>query len=109
MKTKINWLKLDSIENRRNEPFKIFVKQRNDFTQYIVNLHKNDVTKQMFADTIMPVAEKKFIDQKKYLDLIALLEFVPAKHHEFYKKLEYKRDQNDDIEDFGLASDGEFD
>lgn len=109
MNTKISWLNLDSIENRKNEPFKLFVKQRNGSTQYTVNLHKNGVTKQMFADMIMPIAEKKLIDKKKYLDLMALLEFVPAKYHEFYKNLEYKRDQNDDIDDFGLASDGEFD
>lgn len=107
--TKINWLKIDTIEYKKHEPFKLYLKVRNDQTQYVVNLHKNGVTKQMFADAIMPVAKENMIDRKKYLDLIALLKFIPEKYHEFFKSLKCKQDQNEEIIDFGLASDDEFD
>lgn len=107
--TKINWLNIDTIEYKKHEPFKLYLKVRNDQTQYVVNLHKNGVTKQMFADATMPVSKENMIDKKKYLDLIALLKFIPEQYHDFFKSLKCEQDQNEEIIDFGLASDGEFD
>lgn len=111
MNSKISWLNIDTIENRKHEPFKLFLKETNNPTQYIVNLHKAGVTKEIFADATLPVAEKKKITKKKFQDLISLLEFMPQKFHEFYKKLDYVQDEIDEevCNDFGLASDDEFD
>lgn len=99
--TKINWFKIDTIANKKHEPFKLYVTETNNPTQNVVNLHKNGVTKEMFADTILPIAEEKKIDKQKYLDLIALLEFMPQKYHDFYRNLGHFQDDEDD--DIGLA------
>lgn len=56
---KINWLNIDAIQNKKDEPFKLFLKQMNSPTQHVVNIHKNGVTKEMFFDTILPSVEKK--------------------------------------------------
>lgn len=110
MKAKINWLNIDTIENKRHEPFKLFLIETNNPTQSVVNLHKNGVTKEMFADAILPNTVKTKIKFKKFRDLMALLEFMPQKYHEFYKNLDYMQDEIDgeDSNDFGLASDSEF-
>lgn len=107
----INWFNIDSIENKKTEPFKLYVKERNNPMQiYIVNLHKKGITKQMFVDTVLPNAGEKIIAKKKFLDLIALLAFMPEKYHEFYKHLKYQHESNDeDDNDFGFASDSECD
>lgn len=109
--TKINWLNIDVIENKKVEPFKIYVKDKNNSLQcHEVNLHKNNVTKQMFIDAILPEAGEKLIDKLKFKDLISLLEFIPQKHHEFFKKLKYQNEDNrEDCIDFGLASGNESD
>lgn len=106
--TKINWLNIDTIENKKVEPFKIYVKERNMILYHEINLHKNGVTKQIFMDAILPNAEERMIDEKKFLDVISLLEFIPQKYHEFYKNLKCKNDfNNEDDADFGLASGNE--
>lgn len=106
---KINWFSIDVIENKKVEPFKIFIKERPNVMQFVVvNLHKNGVTKQLFIDTVLNPAEEKKIAKKKKNDLIELLRYIPDKYHDFYKKLKCK-DGEDNNDDFGLASDFEGD
>lgn len=59
----------------------------------------------MFAEAVLPNAEEKLIAKKKYVDLMALLEYIPEKYHNFYKHLKCEDENNDeDDNDYGLAS-----
>jgi hypothetical protein len=100
--TKINWFKIRSFQYKKDEPFRLFVVCI-DGTSHQLNIQKKQFDDESLTMCNLPALfpEGNAISKKKYDDLIELLKYVPADHHEFFTKL----NQQNDKDDYGLASD----
>lgn len=105
-KDKVEWLKIRKIVNNRSNPFKLTVYMHCDrYDQPIeVSISKggkvaNPVEfKHVLLEPLY--TESRPITQKKYADLLKLLEFVPSQFQEFYLSLKCESENpNDGSED----------
>lgn len=99
---KINWHDIDTIINRQNDPFSLYVKLKEDSSVHKIDLQKKNVTKVMFSDIALLHTSKngREITKEKHDDLMSLLKFIPPKYHRFYQNLRGA----EEVEDYGLAS-----
>lgn len=100
--SKVNWFKIRSFEYKKDEPFLMYVVCM-DETSHVLDIKKKQITDESLTMCNMPVLFPKGneISKNKYNDLIDLLKYVPAEHHEFFTTLKHQNDKND----YGLASD----
>lgn len=102
---KINWFDIQSISYEIDEPFFLLL-NTGDAQLHRICIKKNSVPDQLFQTSeltaLFPFGHK--ISKKKKIDLLFLLKFIPSEHHEFYKNLRCDDDDDND-EDFGMASD----
>jgi hypothetical protein len=89
--TKIEWLKIQWIQIRKNEPCKMYFKYsiQNDLEFYCANFAKRGhaarwpaTLKELYPQQPRPVSAEKLRDIKK------LLKYVPPIHHHFYDRLQ---------------------
>lgn len=96
-KTKINWFSIYSIKHIKNQPFRLFIKQKNDDNddaslELTVNIEKKSVSRECFTGLELQNSVVKKISKKKYDDLIFLLQFLPNDYHSFYENLTHDAD-----------------
>lgn len=99
---KVNWFKIRSFEYKKDEPFRLY-NVCTDGSLRVLDIQKKKINEESLTMCNLPVLfpEGNEISQKKYVDLIELLKYVPAEHHEFFTKLKHQNDKDD----YGLASD----
>lgn len=103
----INWSLIRKIINNADQPLSLIVRMDGDDEkqQKLVDISKNEFSSELFDELQLKQAAKPRITKAKYSDLMDLLKYIPAKYHEFYKKLEY----SDTVRDYGLVSDDDSD
>lgn len=100
-KNKINWFDIRTIKYRKDSLFTLFIN-----FNIRVNIKKNSVDETSFMHCEIPLLypDGKLINEKKYKDLLDLLNYIPKEYHSFYKDLKYHSKEID----YGLASDDEY-
>lgn len=98
---KINWLHFRTISYPKEDPFLLIISCGAGKKQY-VRLDKKNISNESFSTCNLPLLypDGRAISNKKLIDLMQLLKYVPAEKHEFFRSL-----KSDEEEDFGLASD----
>lgn len=99
---KINWFTIRRIVNNASDPFVLELEIDGDKNSKRINISKKGITIEEFIFSEVHQLPNRIITKKKYDDLKSLLKFIPSEYHKFYTQLKYKND--DDEEDFGLAS-----
>lgn len=99
---KINWFRMQKIVYEKHSPFSL------DFVEYgntsirTIPLQKICTAEEFAATELEPLYyDTRPIALLKYNDLQALMKYIPAKYHSFYRKLNH--DQNDSTKDYALA------
>lgn len=98
--SKISWFDFRTIKYLKENTFTLFV---NNTTR--IDISKKLVDEQSFTECEMELLypDGRYIDEKKYKDLMDLLKYIPKEHHKFFQNL--KRSPTEI--DFGLASDSD--
>lgn len=90
---KVNWLNVQKIINNRADPFEMIFEEYStlDVSPIEISLRKKSkigrLTKFSKLKLVPLYTAQRPIKQKKYDDLMKLLEFIPDKFREFYKNL----------------------
>lgn len=99
---KINWLKIRAFQYRKDEPYALRMRLT-DGNLHVVNIKKKNHDGESLAmcDLSSLYPDGNAISKLKYGDLMKMLKYVPAEHHDFHINLKHDGRK----EDYGLASD----
>lgn len=99
---KICWLNMQKIIYERYSPFKLDIREYGSSSTMTISLRKKCSKEDFDSTELTPLYdESREIAFKKYKDLQKLLKYIPAKYHEFYRRL--KHDQNESTPDYEFA------
>ena len=99
---KVNWLDMQWLQLRKNEPYKLFFKYSldDDASFSFILLAKRGRQTNLSEVSLAPLycgATK--LSKEKYSDLMKLLKYIPPIYHDFYQKLEHSGHNKDVLED----------
>lgn len=105
--SKVNWHQFREIENRQNEPFSLYVYQKQSIVAIKIDLSKRSITQDDFSNTNLNNLNNGYnlITVQKYNDLQNLLKYIPQQYHHFYNNLKFEHGSMDN--DYNLVSEQE--